>query len=176
MYNNKYFKSNKGSIAVLSLAFFMITIFVFGYIIDTQRLQLARQKLYIASDMAALAGAREIDEDKAMGLESALPDSPANGPIAEIDKDKAEGVVQTIIDANQFDKGGQTWLGHDNNKIFFESGDVEVDNGDYTNPEERRMATIRVTSRYIVKPFVLSIMNYNTEVKAQAKSVIYLVM
>jgi len=176
MFKKLNFKSNKGSIIVLALAFFMITIFVFGFIIDQQRLQLARQKLYIAADMAALAGAREIDEDKAMGLASALPDSPANGPIAHIKEAEAKSVVQYIIDQNQFDKGAGAWLGHDDGKMFINTGDVVIDNGDYTNDQERRMATITVKTRYLVQPFSLSILNSTSEVQAEAKSVIYLVL
>ncbi|MFW5889653.1 MAG: pilus assembly protein TadG-related protein [Bacillota bacterium] len=166
-------KNKKGSILILSLVFLTIAIFTFAYIIDTQRLQLARQKLYIAADMAALAGAREIDEDKAMGLESALPDSPSNGPIAEI-LPTGCNVAQYIINQNQFDKGGKAWLGHDGSQI--EMKDCKRDNGRHSIPEERRMATITVTTQYTVKPYILPVLMNDTTVQAEGKSVVYLVL
>jgi Flp pilus assembly protein TadG len=158
---------------ILSLVFFILALFIFAYIIDTQRLQLARQKLYIAADMSALAGAREIDEDKAMGLESALPDSVANGPIAHI-LPTGCNVAQYIINQNQFDKGAGVWLGHNGTKI--EMNDCDIDNGDYSIPKERRMATITITTQYTVKPFILPVLMHDTTVQAEGKSVVYLVL
>jgi len=168
-------KSQKGSILVLSLAFFMITILAFGYIIDMQRLQLARQKLYVVSDMASLAGARVINTDKAMGVEGAIPD-PENGPIIAEILPAGCDLAEDIINENQFNLMGNGWFNTEETPIQLVSGGCVRDNGDQTDPDERLMATLSIETQYVVEPMILSFLDTGSLIKAKAKSVIYLVL
>ncbi|MFW5962114.1 MAG: Tad domain-containing protein [bacterium] len=56
--------NKKGSILVLACIFLVSCTAVFSYVVDLGRMQLIRHRLYIAADMASLAGATRIDWDE----------------------------------------------------------------------------------------------------------------
>ena len=159
---NNSFKSEKGSIIVLAVFMLILATGVFSYVVDLGRIQLARHKLYVAADMASLAGATQLDKDEARGRE----------PKAVIMEDQAINLAEEYINRNQFDKGTEGWLG------IKESQDNKISMSDYTIENAQGpnglVAMITIETQATIYPLVFKGVFQKSTPKARSKSVVYL--